>query len=603
MRSLLVVTHRTCNQRCGYCTARAPFDDRAAVATAAVRARVLAVARERPAELVLSGGEPAMRNDLEALVADARRAGAVGVTLETNATLIDGARARALRAAGLTLARVNLSAWGDALDALTEDPGGFVRARAGIRALLDAGVPVEVSAAVVRATAPTLGALPALLVETFGSALQALRLRVPVDSPDPAQLVGVAEARDAVLAASLASRRVGLAVKFSPDSSPPPCVFPQPAAVSSLYALTPGARPRDDHAHLPGCAACVVRDRCPGFARPLLVREPDLAAVPITADRLRRRLSLVASVEEQVRRELVQPSRYVSPRTGEIVEESLVRVNFHCNQACGFCFVSTHLPPPPDTVVRAAIIEAARAGRQVTLTGGEPTLNPALADYVALARDHGRHPVALQTNAVRLADPSLVASLVDAGLRWVQVSLHAVSAALSDAITEAPGTFVQTLAGIDALYARPELDVVINFVIVRRNHGDLAPLVRLAAARWPRATVSVSFVAASSDVVPHDRELVPRYSDVLPDLAAAASEATRLGVEFRGFESMCGFPLCVVPADVRPQVVAEVPDGYDAGEFVYVEACKGCILRGRCYGVRRGYRALYGEGELRPVTG
>jgi hypothetical protein len=130
MRSQLLVPHRTCNQRCGYCTARVADEDRATVRTSAVVARLREILRERPEELVISGGEPAMRGDLAALVAEAKRAGVARVTLETNGTLIDLPLAQSLRRAGVDLARVNLSAWGDALDALTRDPGGFARAQA-----------------------------------------------------------------------------------------------------------------------------------------------------------------------------------------------------------------------------------------------------------------------------------------------------------------------------------------------------------------------------------------------------------------------------------------------------------------------------------------
>ena len=127
---------------------------------------------------------------------------------------------------------------------------------------------------------------------------------------------------------------------------------------------------------------------------------------------------------------------------------------------------------------------------------------------------------------------------------------------ISDAITDAPGTFEKTLVGLDHLHAHADVDLVINFVITRRNPGELVPFVRLVAARWPRASANISFVAASSDVVPHDAEMVPRYGEVMPQLAEAAAEARRLGVDLRGFESMCGIPLCLVPDEVRPAVVA-----------------------------------------------
>ncbi|MDP3213487.1 MAG: radical SAM protein [Deltaproteobacteria bacterium] len=601
MRSELVVTHHTCNQRCGHCTARRSEDERAWVQTRAVLARVREAAARGARELVLTGGEPAMRTDLAALVAGARAAGVARVALETNATLIDGPRAAALRAAGLDLARVNLTAWGDALDAITQDPGGWERTLRGVDALLAAGVAVELSAVVVRATAATLPALPAAAVERFGGALQGLVLRVPVRSPDEAALVSYDEAARVIEQVALEGRRVGLAVRLAPEASVPPCVFARPTGVAHLYAMTAGLSAREGHQHLEACGGCAVRDRCAGFDGEALRRWGAPPMWPVTEERVRRRLSVISSVQEQVARELVQPNRNLQRGEAAAVDEDLIRVNFHCNQACRFCFVSTHLPTAGDAQVRDAIARAGREGHWITLTGGEPTLHPRLVDYVALARALSPHPVGLQTNATRLADPARVEALVAAGLRRVFVSLHASDAALSDAITEAPGTFAQTLLGLDALHAQGALQLVIQCVVTRRNHHDLVDLVGLIAARWPRAEVGLAFVAPSSDMVPRDRELIPQYRDVVPSMEDAVRAAGRLGLSIGGFASMCGVPLCLVSAEARTELLEEIPEGYDGGEFVHPPACEGCSLRRRCYGVRRGYLALYGADELRPL--
>jgi pyruvate-formate lyase-activating enzyme len=313
---------------------------------------------------------------------------------------------------------------------------------------------------------------------------------------------------------------------------------------------------------------------------------------------VRRRLSLASTVEDQVRRELVSLNR--EPGSKEPAEH-IIRVNFHCNQACRFCFVSTHLPSAGHDAVEEAIREAGRRGLHIVLSGGEPTLNARLVDYVRLAKSVSSKPVELQTNAVRLDDEALVQALVEAGLDQVFVSLHGCTATISDRVTEAPGTFARTVIGVDHL-TRAGVFVVLNFVICSANHEDLVPYVRWVAGRWPRATVNFSFVAASTDVVPRDKHLIPRYSDVLPHLAEALRLAKDLDLATAGFESMCGLPLCLVPADLAPYFQMElIPEGFDGGEFSYPPSCQECDLRGRCYGLRRGYEALHGSDELSAV--
>jgi MoaA/NifB/PqqE/SkfB family radical SAM enzyme len=601
MRSQLVFSHLTCNQNCTYCSVRRPADEPAFVRTTAVRARLDAALAQGASEVVLSGGEPAMRSDLALLVAHARRGGARVVVLETNATLIDVRLAGSLAAAGLSLARVNLSGVGPALDAITRDEGGSARTEAGIAALLAANIAVEISAVVIRSTLPLLAALPARLAALgFADRVRRIVVRTPVASPDERELVPYDEAAAAIAALEAAARTVGISVKIAPDSGPPPCTFASPGRVAHIYTMTPGARIRNDHTLLPVCDRCQMRDRCSGLARAYLERLPPPPMVPIAEDRVRRRLSLVSTVEEQVAREFVQPNRAEVSGQG-VIEERLIRVNFHCNQSCRFCFVSTHLPAPGDAAVRRAIADAGAAGAKVVLTGGEPTLNANLAAYVRLARESSRHPVHMQSNAIRCSDPAYTAALVEAGLGEVFVSLHGSTAEISDAVTEAPGTFVRTVLGIDNLHAAAVL-LVLNFVICERNAADIVPYVRMVAARWPRAKLNVSFVAPSSDVVPKERALIPRYTDVLPRLAEAVAEAARLGLEVIGYESMCGLPLCLVPDELgRFLSLTDLPQGDGNGEFVRGSACASCSLARKCHGLRRGYFDLYGADELRSV--
>jgi MoaA/NifB/PqqE/SkfB family radical SAM enzyme len=601
MRSERVFTNMTCNQACTYCTSRAPAEDRRFIARAAVLGRIdaaLAGARE----IVLTGGEPTLRSDLAALVAHARAGGAERVVLETNAALLDDARALSLAQAGLAAARVNLSGWGEGLDAVTRDPGGFAKTLAGIGALARAGVAIDVAIALVRSTLPLLRGLPAGLAALGeGGRVRTLFVTTPVHAPDPRELLRYEDAVRAILALDVEARAAGIPVRVSPDSGPPPCLLPPKGKTAHLFSMTRGAAPRADHARIDACGSCQIADRCSGIPAAYLARWPAPEARPITEDRLRRRLSLVESVDEQIRRELVTENRATMEDRSGVVEEHIVRVNFHCNQSCRFCFVSTHLPAPEDAAVRAAIEAAGARGARIVLSGGEPTLNPRLAEYVRLAAASSPMPIELQTNAILLDDAALVGRLVEAGVRHVFVSLHGSTAEISDEVTSAPGTFARTVVGVDNL-ARADVRLILNFVICEANHRDIVPFVRLVGERWGRAWINFSFVAPSTDVVPRDRALIPRYADVLPHLSSAIAEAGARGLRVMGFESMCGVPLCLVPGDLAGYFsLSAIPEGFDGGEFIHPPACQACSLNGRCYGLRRGYAELYGSDELRAV--
>lgn len=604
MKSERIVTHLRCNQACRFCNVRRATDDLAFITTAAVKGRVDAALAAGAEELTFTGGEPTMRRDLPELVAHARAGGAARVVLETNATLVDAALASALSRAGLHVACVHVAGWGAGADDVTQDPGGFEAMARGVDALQAAGVALELSAAVTRSTAGGLPGVPAAVRARWGAGPRALVLSVPEHDPVGAdEVLPWAEAAPVVVAIERAARDAGLPVRLHPGAAPPPCVFPPDGRPAHLYALTPGARrQREGRRSVAACEGCLVNDRCPGVSDAQLERFGLPPLYPVTEERARRRLTLSSSVEEQIARELVSPAVHGEAGGGDAVTDAIIRVQFQCNQACRFCFVSTHLPAPAEQAVRDAIIAAGARREKVVLSGGEPTLNPRLPEYVALARASSQHPVQVQTNAVRLGDPALVRTLVDAGLDEVFVSLHGATAAVSDAVTGAPGTFEKTLRGIDEL-TRAGVAVTLNFVICRSNLHELPDLVRLAASRWPGAWLNLSFVAPSTDLVPRDAEMIPRYSDALPAIELAQREAARLGVRVLGFESMCGIPLCLVPLSLGEYVTnPELEPAQSGGEFFKPDACRGCALERRCYGIRRGYVALYGDGELKAVT-
>src|SRR5262245_62234942 len=108
-------------------------------------------------------------------------------------------------------------------------------------------------------------------------------------------------------------------------------------------------------------------------------------------------------------------------------------------------------------------------------------MNPRLLDYVRLAKAAGVRAIELQTNATRL-DDALAGSLVEAGVEQVTVSLHASTAELSDAITGVPGTFVQTLRGLDALVPL-SVRLKLNYVFCPANRAQFPNLGYLMICR------------------------------------------------------------------------------------------------------------------------
>ncbi|MDP2787429.1 MAG: radical SAM protein, partial [Pseudomonadota bacterium] len=137
---------RVCNLACAHCYLDAVQRRREAsdeLTLAEAEDVVTQIAATAPgAMLVLTGGEPLLRRDLETIVAAAARQGLMPV-IGTNGTLLDAARAGALRAAGAMGVGISLdSVEPDFHDRLRGQIGAWEGAMRGIEAARAAGLAV-----------------------------------------------------------------------------------------------------------------------------------------------------------------------------------------------------------------------------------------------------------------------------------------------------------------------------------------------------------------------------------------------------------------------------------------------------------------------------
>ncbi|MFO0658211.1 MAG: radical SAM protein [Polyangiaceae bacterium] len=433
-----------------------------------------------------------------------------------------------------------------------------------------------------------------------------------------ARYIGSGPASFRPLPIDAAARELRLAVasatvplRMAPGGELPPCLFESPNDVKPVLRLGQILVERDasNYQRIASCERCSARTVCAGPIKSIAARVAPLAR-PLGDDE--RAAGLVPMSEERARVLLEYRSQFflTSPE-GTVRERRIVRVNFHCNQACDFCFVSRELPPVEHERIVKEITEVAERKAVLDLSGGEPTLNPRLSEYLSLARDLGVPEVELQTNAIKMADAAFAKQLVDAGLKQAFVSLHGITPEVCDRVTAAPGTFVKTVQGIKNLIS---LGVItrLNFVVCGYNAQQLAKFPDFVAREFgsirPETQIDINFsyVAASTDNVPRDTGLIPRFTDVAWALAEARSRSVALNIRMTGFDSKCGVPACYLPRDIREEHFAkDIPKeelAHVGNGFTKSSACASCELDRRCYGIRTTYAEMYGTDELRPIV-
>jgi radical SAM protein with 4Fe4S-binding SPASM domain len=107
----------------------------------------------------------------------------------------------------------------------------------------------------------------------------------------------------------------------------------------------------------------------------------------------------------------------------------------------------------------------------ICFTGGEATLRQDLPELIRHAEQAGQI-TGLLSNGRRLHDAGYVASLVEAGLDHVQITLESLNEATHDQMVAAPGAWRQTVKGIrNALEAG--LFVMTNTTLLNANAGEI----------------------------------------------------------------------------------------------------------------------------------
>ncbi len=281
---------------------------------------------------------------------------------------------------------------------------------------------------------------------------------------------------------------------------------------------------------------------------------------------------------------------------------AILRVTLACNEACSFCFVRADAPSPSleEQKQRLALVRPKR----LTLSGGEPALFAPLAELISYSKSIGTETVILQTNAVLLNDPSRVQALKDAGLDQAFVSLHSHRPPVLEQLTKRPGVTEKTATGIELLSTLPQ-GVVVNHLIQKANYRDLPEFIDWLYERFSpevrhKLLLNLAFIAPiGTDFSDIFDELVPRLSEVKPYLKQALERCLKRNLVFRGLETPCGVPRCILDGDPRffPSPENVVSDG----DFIKADTCKSCRYDAACFGLREQYVQHYGTGELKAI--
>jgi molybdenum cofactor biosynthesis enzyme MoaA len=257
---------------------------------------------------------------------------------------------------------------------------------------------------------------------------------------------------------------------------------------------------------------------------------------------------------------------------------------------------------PSPQIVFDALDAAAKAGAdRISFSGGEPTLHPRLVDYIGRARSLDIDGIEIQTNALRLTDPSLCDALVEAGLNKAVVSLHAVDPERYLRITGA-GTPDEVMHGIRNLLDRG-VRVEVNVVHCDDNLDHLQDIMERIADRIPEVLVLLSVTYIVEGVSRDWQKVAIRYTDAVPYLADALRSARERNLAIR-LTGRCSVPPCAWHGrleELQHVDIADVHQDDTEDGHVFFDTCNSCAARKHCYGISQDYVQNFGQEEFKAI--
>jgi MoaA/NifB/PqqE/SkfB family radical SAM enzyme len=293
-----------------------------------------------------------------------------------------------------------------------------------------------------------------------------------------------------------------------------------------------------------------------------------------------------------------------------------VKITLRCNQSCIMCKTDPEVRNvlPDAAAMEKLLPRLAEKTDCLTLSGGEPTLDPRLPQYVEMAHRAKFRYIEVQSNGIRLADYDYVKRLVDAGggVTSFLVSLHAHEAELSDRITQAPGTFDKTMRGLHNI-KKVGANLVLCFVIISLNYRCIPAYVDFIKSELGHSADILFTLAVPVHRVLDNRELLPRISDFSPYLRDGLDKCRPRDVNEPGelpkkFQPRAmviggsGLTMCAIPGfeHMHSERKSGAPrDTWDL--LMKAEQCRECKWDGCCSGFWRRYADLYGTDEFVPV--
>lgn len=187
-----------------------------------------------------------------------------------------------------------------------------------------------------------------------------------------------------------------------------------------------------------------------------------------------------------------------------------------CNLRCKHCYQSSDKEAQPDELTldeKLTVVDQMGAAYMpmLALSGGEPTMSADLIPVLNRARRYGMHTT-IATNGTTMTE-KLADELLEAGLRYVEISLDSTDPARHDAFRGVPGMWEKAVRGAKIVAAAEGLRLGIAMCVHRGNYTEVRDMIEFAISIGAGCFAHFNFIPVgrglkmvSGDITPAQRE-------------------------------------------------------------------------------------------------
>lgn len=238
----------------------------------------------------------------------------------------------------------------------------------------------------------------------------------------------------------------------------------------------------------------------------------------------------------------------------------------HCNSLCSFCAAGIPALKNPGMIPPTRVLQIYETynlgpGDDVVINGGEPTVYRHLELVVREAAIRGAK-VILFTNGRLLCHNDRARAWLKAGVYRVSIPIHGSRASTHDVLTQRPGSFAQTIAGIrNALALQAEIgfpkEIELKVLAVRDSLVEWPEIIDLIARGFGCPDI---LVMSGLNMWSIATGLYARLAPTLDQMRRFVNAALERAAVHRMPVSLWSIPLCLLTPENRERFV--VPIGH-----------------------------------------